>query len=377
MARVPVSLQGAQDKEGVLEKEASRQHAASRRGRANPRVLGDKAEGPVGMPTVVSLFAGCGGSSLGYKMAGYDERLAVEWDANAAHNFKKNFPEIPIYHGDVAALTDPEALKIARLKPGELDVLDGSPPCQGFSMAGDRELTDPRNSLFKEYVRLLKAFRPKALVMENVTGLVRGYMKGVYLEILQELRAAGYAVKGQVMNAKWYEVPQSRERVIIVGVRQDLKKEPSHPKPYGKPITLREALRGVAPEGAPRLSPKYRKLAPLVKPGECAADHDPGKGMQNLVRPFWDQVCFTITKTNNGVGRGTPIHPVENRSLTIPEAKRICSFPDDFILEGSFTERWARLGNSVPPMLMYAIARHIRQKILGVWYYGEQEKVAL
>lgn len=316
------------------------------------------------MPTVVSLFAGCGGSSLGYRLAGFDERLAVEWDKHAADTFRKNFPDVPIYHGDVANLSNINALTSAGVGQGDLDVLDGSPPCQGFSTAGKREVADPRNSLFKHYVRLLKVYKPRVFVMENVTGLVKGYMKGVYLEIVAELRAAGYAVKGQVMNAKWYGVPQSRERVIIIGVRDDLGIQPSHPKPFGKPITLRDALRGVASAPVPPLSPKYRRLAPLVRPGECAADHDKGKGFQNLVRPFWDKPCFTITKMNNGCGRGTPIHPVENRSLNIPEAKRICSFPDDFILEGPFAEQWARLGNSVPPLLMKAIAEHVRDNIL-------------
>ncbi len=173
-------------------------------------------------PTVISLFAGCGGSSLGYSMAGFRELLAVEWDDNAVETFKLNFPDVPVYHGDIAKLSVEECLKITGLQPGELDVLDGSPPCQGFSTAGKRKMEDGRNSLFKEYVRLLRGLQPKALVMENVSGLVKGKMKLIFAEILRELKASGYHVSARLMNAMYFGVPQSRERMIFIGVREDL-----------------------------------------------------------------------------------------------------------------------------------------------------------
>ena len=127
--------------------------------------------------TLVSLFAGCGGSSCGYRAAGYDVRLAVEWDPVAATAYRDNFPGTTVHQGDIASLDGPAALASARIGPGELDVLDGSPPCQGFSTAGRRAFGDGRNRLFEEYVRLLSAFRPRALVMENVTGLRKGKMR--------------------------------------------------------------------------------------------------------------------------------------------------------------------------------------------------------
>jgi DNA (cytosine-5)-methyltransferase 1 len=103
-------------------------------------------------PTVISLFAGCGGSSLGYSMAGYRELLAVEWDDHAVETLKLNFPDVPVWHGDIAKFSVEECLRITGLQPGELDVLDGSPPCQGFSTAGKRKMDDGRNQLFREYV---------------------------------------------------------------------------------------------------------------------------------------------------------------------------------------------------------------------------------
>ena len=142
-------------------------------------------------PTVISTFAGAGGSSLGYSMAGFRELLAVEWDDNAVETFKLNFPGVPVYHGDIAKLSVDECLSMAGIEPGQLDILDGSPPCQGFSTAGKRIMDDPRNQLFREFVRLLRGLRPKVFVMENVSGMVKGKMKLVFVEILKELKASG------------------------------------------------------------------------------------------------------------------------------------------------------------------------------------------
>jgi len=106
-------------------------------------------------PTVISTFAGCGGSSLGYKWAGYKELLAIEWEDNAVQTFKLNFPEIPVWQRDICSVTGKEILDFCNIKRGELDLFDGSPPCQGFSTAGKRQVKDSRNDLFKEYVRLV------------------------------------------------------------------------------------------------------------------------------------------------------------------------------------------------------------------------------
>ena len=155
-------------------------------------------------------------------MAGYRELLAVEWDDHAVETFKANFPDVPVFHGDIAKLSVEEALRITGLQPGELDVLDGSPPCQGFSTAGKRKMDDGRNQLSREYIRLLRGLQPKVLIMENVSGMVKGKMKLIFVEILKELKASGYHVSARLMNAMYYGVPQSRQRMIFVGVREDL-----------------------------------------------------------------------------------------------------------------------------------------------------------
>ncbi|MFL9933605.1 DNA cytosine methyltransferase [Paraburkholderia sp. RL18-103-BIB-C] len=320
-------------------------------------------------PTVVSLFAGCGGSSLGYSMAGYDERLAVEWNEKQGASFAANFPDVPLYLGDIAALTDEQALHMARLAPGELDVLDGSPPCQGFSLAGSREFKDDRNQLFMEYVRLLHAFAPKAFVMENVRGMVIGKMRLIFADILRELKAAGYRVSARVLVSGYYGVPQMRPRMIFVGVREDLAQrgiEPSHPRPASWPPSVREAWHGVMNTddelAVARFAPTrlVDRLLYRMKPGEYGDEYHPNKQLYGLYRLDPDKPSPTILRNGGAGGACEACHPSEHRRITIAEAKRIGSFPDDFILLGTFAERWAAIGNCVPPLFMRAISAHVR-----------------
>lgn len=172
--------------------------------------------------TVVSTFAGCGGSSLGYKWAGGKILAAVEWDEHAVATYRLNHHATPVMHRDIATVSAEEIMAVANLQVGELDVFDGSPPCQGFSTAGRRQIDDPRNSLFREYVRLLRGLQPRVFIMENVSGMVKGHMKHVFAIIMRELKASGYTVKCQLMDAAYFGVPQHRERVIFIGVRNDL-----------------------------------------------------------------------------------------------------------------------------------------------------------
>lgn len=306
-------------------------------------------------PTVISTFAGCGGSSLGYKLAGFKEMLAVEWDDNAAETFRLNFPDMPVYHGDICKLTGAECMRLAGVKVGELDVLDGSPPCQGFSIAGKRKFDDPRNSLFREYARLLRELQPRVFVMENVTGMVKGAMKQAYLTIIAELRECGYRAKGEVLNAMYFNVPQSRERVIIIGVRKDLGIEPSHPKPQTRPVVC----------------------------GDVLAEKD----FDNALTP--DQYAVWVEKRRNTWRRSTwfnfeILNPREPSPTICKESgnakfchwdnpcavgingyKKLASFPDNFIFSGDYSHSKERIGNSVPPNLMRAIAEHIRFNILS------------
>lgn len=319
-------------------------------------------------PTVISTFAGCGGSSLGYKLAGFRELLAVEWDNNAVETFRLNFPEVPVYHGDIAKLTVNECMRLSGVGVGELDVFDGSPPCQGFSTAGKRKFDDPRNSLFREYARLLRELQPRVFVMENVTGMIKGYMKQAYLTIIQTLRDCGYRAKGEVLNAMYYNVPQSRERVIIIGVRNDLGIEPTHPKPQTRPMAALDALRGIVndPEEIQWLLDAGLKYVafqswPDMPIGTSRAD----LGLSGFSCQKWDprRPAQTIRKNDGHITMHGAMHWDERRRFTVAEFKRFSSFPDDFEFIGGY-KAVERIGNSVPPNIMRAIATHIKENIL-------------
>lgn len=324
----------------------------------------------VNMPTVISTFSGCGGSSLGYKLAGCDVRLAVEWDANAVETYRANFPSTPVYHGDISELEVDRALELAGLKPGELDIFDGSPPCQGFSTAANhlRDANDPRNRLFEQYVRLLRGLRPRAFIMENVKGMTNGEMRPVFDEVIAELRASGYRVRARVLNAKWYGVPQSRERVIFIGLRENLGLDPTHPAPtVTKPITAGDALAGCPVGESFPLTDSYGVLWRRIRPGERAIatlkeiGAEIGYGGTNKIDP--GKPSRTITKMQGKHGYATMCHWAEPRSLSTEEAQRLASFPDSFRFLGAYKDRWARIGNCVPPLLMKAIASHVRETL--------------
>lgn len=318
-------------------------------------------------PTVISTFAGCGGSSLGYSIAGFRELLAVEWDDNAAATFRLNFPDLPIYHGDIAALTVDEALKLTGLKPGELDVLDGSPPCQGFSTAGRRRVSDSRNQLFLEFARLLRGLRPKIFVMENVSGMIKGSMRIIFAEILRTLKESGYDVRVKLIDASFLGVPQKRQRLIFVGTRNDLNIAPSHPQRFLAPvISVHDAIGDLAsePEDRPMKDWLREKVHLLPTSGgskrtkqflryvKGSTGSYIGLKKLNAARP-----CSTICKSEISVAG--LVHYSRPRYLTMRELARLGSFPDQF----RFIDRKSaveRIGNSVPPLMMAAIANHVR-----------------
>jgi DNA (cytosine-5)-methyltransferase 1 len=321
-------------------------------------------------PTVISLFAGCGGSSLGYSMAGFRELLAVEWDDNAVETFKLNFPDVPVYHGDITKLSVGEVFKMTGLERYKLDVLDGSPPCQGFSTAGKRILDDPRNQLFREFVRLLDGLQPKVFVMENVSGMVKGKMKLVFAEILRELKSCGYKVSARLLNAMYFGVPQSRQRMIFIGVREDLGIKPSYPKAKWQPIVFRDACVGLNND-----SPDDRYLGELlqnvakIQPDKWEMDREKYKAIKGNIAGAigtkwagWNRVCMTVIKSE--IAMCGTIHPDRKRYISIPETKRVFSFPDRYQFIGNRKQAIERMGNSVPPLFMRSIAKHIRFNIL-------------
>jgi len=319
-------------------------------------------------PTVVSTFAGCGGSSLGYSMAGFKELLAVEWDDHAVKTFEANFPEVPVFHGDICHFSVENALMAANIKPGELDVFDGSPPCQGFSMAGrriidERAIDDERNQLFRQYVRLIDGFKPKVIVMENVPGMIRGEFRRIQGEILDELRAIGYNVSCRLLSAQLLGVPQKRQRLIFIGVRKDLGIMPSHPAPNSAPINCSQAFQNLAPDNSKTLTGQGLYLWQRTNPGEGFDKVHPKGHWFNATKISPRKPAPTMTKLCSPAAIGL-FHWEAPRILNIAEAKRISSFPDGYKFEGKFNDQWARMGNCVPPLMIKAVADHIRKEIL-------------
>lgn len=312
--------------------------------------------------TYISTFAGCGGSSLGYKWAGGRGLCAIEFDANAAATYRLNFPETPVIERDIREVTAEEVLKVAGIGVGQLDVLDGSPPCQGFSTAGKRKLTDSRNDLFREFIRLIEGLQPKVFVMENVSGLVKGKMKYVFRDIMLALKATGYNVRCKLLNAMWFGVPQSRERLIWIGAKEW---EPGFPKADGKAKTVREAWKGHEAEHG---TPPNGTLLKLVQHMPAGANNGGGNISLPLVgnvqffgaaRLHWDRPSPTVIKTWQRL-----FHPDFNAPPSTAQAKLLASFPLKYRFIGNEAETWACIGNSVPPRFMQAIAETIRDSLL-------------
>jgi DNA (cytosine-5)-methyltransferase 1 len=204
--------------------------------------------------TVASTFSGGGGSSLGYRMAGFRVAYANEFVAAARDTYRANArPGTHLDGRDIREVTGGDVLAACGVERGGLDLLDGSPPCASFSSCGARErlwgtvrkysdTAQRTDDLFFEYARLLGEIQPKAFIAENVAGLIRGTAKGYFQEIMRALKGCGYRVEARLLDAQWLGVPQTRRRLVVVGVREDLNRQPVHPKPLAYRYSIREAL---------------------------------------------------------------------------------------------------------------------------------------
>jgi DNA (cytosine-5)-methyltransferase 1 len=360
--------------------------------------------------SVVSTFSGCGGSCLGFEMTGYRVLWANEFIPAAQEVYRLNHPNVILSTADIRQVQPEEILAAIGKARGEVDVLEGSPPCASFSTAGKREAgwgkvrkysdTMQRvDDLFFEYARILDGLQPKVFVAENVSGLVKGTAKGYFLEILRALKACGYNVKAQLLDAQWLGVPQMRQRIIFIGVRNDLALEPRFPHPLPYQYTLADAIpwitrvhlgahgwndgievdAGKSPstticqsgmgsydyhvEAATDIS-RYaigREALRIAEGGQSSKYF-------SLKRAHRWKPCPTITQglgpgagPNGETSGATVIHPTELRRFSIAEVKRICAFPDDFQLTGTYAQQWERLGRAVPPVMMAAVARSVQE----------------
>lgn len=335
---------------------------------------------------VVSTFSGGGGSCLGYRMAGYHVLWANEFVEEAQKTYRANHPRTILDTRDIREVQPQDILKAIGMKVGELDLFDGSPPCCAFSTAGKREKSwgKARNysdgksqqieNLFYEYIRILDGLQPKCFVAENVSGLVKGTAIGYFKEFLGQMKQCGYRVKAKLLNAKWLGVPQSRERLIFIGVRNDLNMEPVFPHPKKYMYSIRDAFDGLEIDEAERkmlleTAQKYAwgRIAEKMpkNPARSVSGQDiTGHGYFNLTRQPIDQPCNTLCQSHGGLSVCGSIHPSEDRKYTIGELKRITSIPDDFILTGDYSQKYERLARMVPPIMMMNIAKTLQEKVL-------------
>lgn len=344
-----------------------------------------------GTPCALSLFSGCGGFSLGFSAAGFLVKGFLELEPALRSIYRLNFPDSLELGDDITKVSD-DALANLQAEIGAVDVIIGGPPCQGFSLSGKRDVDDPRNSLFKHYLRFVDAFRPKIALLENVrllTSMKNAHGVFVRDEICSEFHAHGYKIQYYVINAKDYGVPQHRERVIFMAIRNDLAKPPSLPDAtHGQELDLFSNARPCRSFGdacsdlaylesgdksADQLHKAVRHPAHVIDwlwdvPEGCSA-HDnkdpekrPPSGYNTTYkRQVWNEPASTVQTTFGMISGCRNVHPIATRSLTIREAARIQSFPDTFNFTGSLGAIRTGIGNAVPPILAYQLGIHSRK----------------
>ncbi|HZX20439.1 MAG TPA: DNA cytosine methyltransferase [archaeon] len=337
----------------------------------------------------VDLFAGAGGLSCGLEQAGLECVLGVDFDKAAMKTFKKNHKHAEVFVGDIGQLDGKTALNLIKNK--KVDLVCGGPPCQGLSTVGKGIPDDPRNFLFLQFVRLVKTFDPKYIILENVTGMVGKKNEKILNGILNEFKKLGYEMDVHVLSAHHYGVPQKRRRTIFIGnkagyqnifppIMYDAGHEDLPPtRTVGNAIeeiissdgeiynhNVEKAqlkneidVKRIAhvPEGK---SIRYEKDETTYLPKELRfgidwATVDERRFRQAKYRRLSrDEPSPTIMTDGHSY-----YHPIENRLLTPREAAAIQSFPNDFIFEGTYTQQWRQIGNAVPPLLGKALGEAI------------------
>jgi DNA (cytosine-5)-methyltransferase 1 len=375
-------------------------------------------------PIAVDLFAGAGGMSLGFEQAGFDVLAAVEIDPIHCATHEYNFPFWTVLCRDITQITGAEIRNQSAIGDRDIDVVFGGPPCQGFSLIGKRVVDDPRNSLVFHFLRVVLELKPKFFVMENVRGLAVGKQQKILETLIEEFRLKGYQVEEnyQVLNAVCYGVPQARERLFLLGAREDFEL-PKYPQPITQPARLNsfkyknlsnlptaptvwdaigdlpevehypELLRKDWVIAECRESSHYALVLRAIEQLQDDYSYEREYNLQILsssmrtrhtvetIRRFKetrhgetekisrfhklhpDGICNTLragTNQHNGAFTSArPIHPFTPRCITVREAARLHSYPDWFRFHATKWHGFRQVGNSVPPLLAKAVAAEI------------------
>jgi len=347
---------------------------------------------------VIDLFSGCGGSAYGFQQEGFPIKVAVDIDKNASLSFKNNFPQCNVISEDISYLSGKDLLAASGFSNGDSVVLIACPPCQGFSNArrNSQRLSDPRNKLIYEFLRITEEIMPIAFVMENVPGLATGMGKPIFLQILQKLHDLGYQTVYNVVNSADYGVPQKRRRLVLIGTKYpnmrlqfpikthlDPERYPGH-KPWR---TVKDTISDLLPivAGGRNTNDNLHVTANLSEknierlkktphnggsrsswPEELVLTcHKKTKGHMDVYgRMSWDQPSPTMTGGCVMISKGRFGHPEQDRAISLREAARLQTFPDNFQFIGNFGEIARQIGNAVPPLLARKTAESILESLM-------------
>ena len=359
--------------------------------------------------TVISTFSGGGGSSLGYKLAGGDVLVANEFVEEASNTYLANSPKTKMLTDDIKEITGQDLLDTVNLKKGELDILDGSPPCSFFSTASrwskskstsnvknysDGKKVENIEDLFYEYIRIASDIMPKVIIAENVPSMLNQDHRKYFDNVINGFSDIGYYPMAKCMDASNYSVPQSRVRCIFICVRSDIADSINigrheihniYPRGSHRFISIKNAIDDVNnnQEDIDTLIEYYERggfqkkwMSKLPKNPDklMKASHiHPTQSLFNLIRPCPDLPSPTLTQTGQQLALSGVFHYNEDRKLSVQELMRLTTLPEDFVLTGTFDQRAERVCRMVPPKLMYAVAESVYENVLKL-YNQEEEK---
>lgn len=367
-------------------------------------------------PTAIDLFCGCGGISVGLQNSGFNVLAGIDIEKKYIASFRQNFTKAKALTTDITTVSAEDFMSIVGIVPGELNLLVGGPPCQGFSKnvpRKNRYLEDPKNLLVKSFLDYCEKLKPEMVLMENVAEMKNGFEQKYSDEIISRLETAGYAVTAVVLNSADYGVPQKRRRAFFMGNRYGFKftvPEPTHiagtnhllnTKKLNEHVNVWEAISDLPnlahgesfepnPYPTHAMTPYQKKIrgnATILRNHvarqlakvqyERLASLKPGQGHKDLPehlktkggysgaygRLTKDMIAPTITRWVFHPGSGRWGHPEDIRTLTIREVARIQSFPDSYEFVGSYNDQAGQLGNAVPPLLAEAIVKSMRTQL--------------
>lgn len=343
---------------------------------------------------VIDLFCGCGGLSYGFERAGYNILLGIDNDKKALETFELNHKGSKSICGDITQITYEKDIK-PLIGQKEIDVIIGGPPCQGMSLSGPRKFEDPRNKLYLSYIRLVEEIRPKAFVIENVPGLVGLFGGQIKDSILEKFTNLGYNIQFKILCAADYGVPQSRRRVVFVGIKEG---KFEYPQISQDIVTCKMALSDLptlenelgSDEMEYMTEPQnsYQRLMrerSVIVKNHIAANHSEkvtkiislvpdGGNYKDLPEEYINSRNFHVAWTRFASNKPAPtidtghrhhFHYKYNRVPTVRECARLQSFPDDFIFLGNKTQQFRQVGNAVPPLMAQKIAEALLETLKG------------